>query len=160
MDYESNRAIAEIKMEEAKRKAQEDAAAYKLSGDVPDPNWAQPAESNELAGVGLDQARGFWINKGKWGGNKDENISIAGFDHDLETLPKDGPRDLPTVPEDESIKLTTSEIENRIAAREGPMAKQLNDAKNMTVDEYNKGVNIGPNSQPVYRRLFPMDEMV
>ena len=160
MEYESNRAIAEIKMEAAKLKAQEDASVYNLTGDIPDPNWAQPAETSHLAGVGLDQAQGFWINKGKRGGNRDQNVSNADFDHDLETLAKDGPTDLPTIPEDESVKLTTSDIENRIAARDEPLHEQLNAAKNMTVDEYNQGVNIGPNSQLVYRRLFPMDETV
>ena len=113
MDYESDRAIAEIKMEEAKRKAEEDASVYNLTGNVPDPNWAQPAETGNFAGVALDQAQGFWINKGKRGGNKDENISNAEFDHDLPTLLKNGPTDLPAVPA-ETAKISTTEIENRI----------------------------------------------
>jgi hypothetical protein len=158
MEYESSRAIAEMKMAEFKRMALEASTAYNLTGDVPDPNWAQPAETSHLGGVGLDQAHGFWINGGKMGSEKDDNISYPEFSHDLETLAKDGPTVLPTIPKDESVTLTTSEIKNRIAAREDPMAEQLNDAKNMSVDDYNKPLNIGPNGEPVYRQLFPTDE--
>ena len=147
-----------MKMEEAKNKAIEESKAYKLTGNIPDPNWAQPAETGNFAGVGLDQAQGFWINGGKTGSKKDVNISIADFDHDLETLPKEGVKDLPKVITDESPKLTTSDIEKRITERDVPMVQQLNNAKNMTVEQFNVGVNIGPNGEPVYRRQFPQDE--
>jgi len=29
----------------------------------------------------------------------------------------------------------------------------------ISVEEFNKGVNIGPNNEPVYRQVFPEDNM-
>ena len=118
MEYEGERAIAEMKMEEAKRKAMQDALEYKLVGEFLDPDWAQPAQTNELHGVGLDQAQGFWINGGKQGGNKDEPLpKPETFDNDLPSLLKDGPTTLPDAGWAEA-KLTPAEIEERMKVRE------------------------------------------
>lgn len=111
-------------MEEARRMALADAAKYNLTGDIPDPNWAQPAETSHLAGVELDQARGFWINGGKMGGKKDDQVASSAFSHDLETLAKDGPTELPNSEWAES-KLTPSEIEQRMKGREKAVPEGL-----------------------------------
>ena len=118
MEYESDRALIELKMEEAKMKAVQDALEYNLAGEAPDPNWAQPAQTDELHGVGVDEAQGMWINGGKQGGKKDEPLpKPETFDHDLPSLLKDGPTDLPKGEWAES-KLTPAEIEDRMKIRE------------------------------------------
>jgi hypothetical protein len=118
MEYDGERAIADVKLEEAKTKAFDDFEKYfSLKGEVPDPNWAQPADTNELAGVGVDQGQGFWINGGKQGGKKDENIEYPKFTHDLESLVADGPTDLPKGEWAEE-KLTPAEVEDRMKERE------------------------------------------
>ena len=162
MEYESDRALNDPQLEEAKRKAFSDFETYlKLKGEVQDPMWVKPADHSHLPGAEVDAAQGFWINGGKTGSKKDEPLSKPEtFDHDLPTLPKEGVKDLPKIITDESAKLTTSDIEKRITEREEPMIQQLNNAKNMTVDQFNVGVNIGPNGQPVYRRQFPQDEAI
>ena len=118
MEYESDRALIELKMEEAKNKAVQDAVKYKLVGEVHDPNWAQPAQTNELPSVGIEEAQGFWINGGKQGGKKDEPLPKPEmFDHDLPSLAKDGPTTLPKGEWAES-KLTAAEIEDRMKVYE------------------------------------------
>jgi hypothetical protein len=119
MEYESDRALNDPQLEEAKRKAFCDFETYfDLKGEVQDPNWAQPAPHPQLPGVPVDQAQGFWINGGKTGGKKDEQIEAPRvFDHDLPNLAKDGPTELPQG-EWAETKLTPAEIEERMKVRE------------------------------------------
>jgi len=119
MEYESDRALNDPQLEEAKRKAFCDFETYfDLKGEVQDPNWAQPAPHPQLPGVPVDQAQGFWINGGKTGGKKDEQIETPRvFDHDLPNLAKDGPTELPKG-EWAETKLTPAEIEERMKVRE------------------------------------------
>lgn len=125
MEYEGERAIAELKMEDAKKKAIQDALEYKLVGEVSDPLWAQPAQTDELHGVGLDEAQGMWINGGKQGGKKDEPLGETHeFHHDLPSLLKDGPTDLPKGDWAET-KLTTAEIEARMKAFTGQTGEDI-----------------------------------
>jgi hypothetical protein len=119
MEYESDRALNDPQLEEAKRKAFCDFETYfDLKGEVQDPNWAQPAPHPQLPGVLVDEAQGFWINGGKTGGKKDEQIEAPRvFDHDLPNLAKDGPTELPQG-EWAETKLTPVEIEERMKVRE------------------------------------------
>lgn len=119
MENESDRAIADIKLEEAKTKAFTDFEKYfDLKGEVQDPNWAQPTFQSRIPTVPVDEAQGFWINGGKTGSKKDEPLpKPETFDHDLPSLLKDGPTDLPKGDWAES-KLTSAEIEERIQGRE------------------------------------------
>jgi len=169
MEYESDRALNDPQLEEAKRKALSDFDTYfNLKGEVHDPNWAQPTYQSRVPTVPVDEAQGFWINGGKMGGKKDEQIGPIQrtFDHDLPTLLKNGPTDLPKGEWAEE-KLTPAEIEGRIKAHDFtfpellPTLAYYSPAGNleMSVDEFNKGVNIGPNNEPVYRQVFPEDKM-
>lgn len=156
MENESDRAIADIKLEEAKRAA----IAYfdkdfDLKFETPDPNWAQPAPTNQLPSVGIDQAQGFWINGGKQGGKKDDPITKPEtFDHDLPSLAKDGPKDLPPVQKDEPAKLTPEDIEKRIKARQEVSDDDLATLLNVTVEQFRKGVSIGLYSPEVIKKTF------
>jgi len=154
MEYESDRILNESKLEEAKRKALSDFDTYfNLKGEVHDPEFAQPTYQSKMSTVAVDEAQGFWINGGKTGTKKDEPLpKPETFDHDLPSLLKDGPTTLPKGDWAET-KLTPSEIEERMKAHDFPVAE-------ISVDEFNKGVNIGPNSEPVYRRVFPKDKPV
>jgi hypothetical protein len=151
MEYDGERAIAEVQMNEARTKAMEDALNYKLTGEVPDPNWAQPADTNELHGVGVDEAQGMWINGGKQGGKKDENIEYPKFTHDLETLVADGPTDLPKGEWAEE-KLTPAEVEERMKERDVVMQdaepaeltiEEVADKLSMTLKELQSGIKLG-----------------
>lgn len=119
MEYESDRALNDPQLEEAKRKAFCDFETYfDLKGEVQDPNWAQPTYQSRVATVPVDEAQGFWINGGKTGGKKDEQIEAPRvFDHDLPNLAKDGPTELPQG-EWAETKLTPAEIEERMKVRE------------------------------------------
>jgi hypothetical protein len=119
MEYESDRALNYSKLEEAKRKACSDFETYfNLKGEVHDPNWAQPTYQSRVSTVPVDEAQGFWINGGKMGGKKDEPLpKPETFDHDLPSLLKDGPTDLPKGDWAET-KLTPAEIEERMKVRE------------------------------------------
>lgn len=119
MEYESDRALNDSKLEEAKRKALSDFETYfNLKGEVHDPNWAQPTYQSRVPIVPVDEAQGFWINGGKTGSKKDEPLpKPETFDHDLPSLLKDGPTDLPKGDWAES-KLTPAEIEDRMKIRE------------------------------------------
>jgi hypothetical protein len=153
MEYESDRALLQTKLDEAKRKALSDFDSYfNLKGEVPDPNWAQPTYQSRVPTVPVDEAQGFWINGGKMGSKKDDPLpKPETFDHDLPNLAKDGPTDLPKG-EWAETKLTPAEIEERLKAHDFPVT-------GISVEEFNKGVNIGPNNEPVYRRVFPEDNM-
>ena len=97
MDYESDRAVIEMEIEEAKSLALEEHENRKFACDAPDPLWAQPADTTKLQGTDIDDAQGFWINDGKqWCGTCDKPCGIGVFDHDLPNLPKK-PVELPTV---------------------------------------------------------------
>ena len=111
MEYESDRALNDPKLEEAKRKACSDFDTYfELKGEVHDPNWAQPTYQSRVPAVPVDEAQGFWINGGKMGSKKDEQIEAPrDFDHNLPNLAKDGPTTLPKGEWAES-KLTPAEI--------------------------------------------------
>ena len=118
MEYESDRALNDPQLEEAKRKACSDFETYfNLKGEVHDPNFAQPMYQSRIPTVPVDEAQGFWINGGKTGSKKDDQIASETFDHDLPTLLKDGPTDLPKGDWAES-KLTPAEIEDRMKIRE------------------------------------------
>jgi hypothetical protein len=72
MEYESDRALNDPQLEEAKRKAFSDFETYfDLKGEVHDPNFAQPTYQSRIPTVPVDEAQGFWINGGKTGGKKD-----------------------------------------------------------------------------------------
>jgi len=116
MEYESDRAMIESKMEDAKIDALGDFEKYfDLKGEVQDPNWAQPAPLHELTGVGVDQAQGLWINDGKKGGLKDEvSGTTIDFSHDLPGLPAKA-EDIEFVkPDPESLKPLTPEKMNEL----------------------------------------------
>jgi hypothetical protein len=119
MEYESDRALNDPQLEEAKRKACSDFETYfDLKGEVHDPNFAQPTYQSRIPTVPVDEAQGFWINGGKTGSKKDEQIETPRvFDHDLPNLAKDGPTELPQC-EWAETKLTPAEIEERMKVRE------------------------------------------
>jgi hypothetical protein len=144
MENESDRAIADIKLEEAKRAA----IAYfdkdfDLKFEPPDPNWAQPAPTNQLPSVGIDQAQGFWINDGKQGGKKDEPSASETFDHDLPTLPKEGVKELPAIPNTPAGKLTANDTDKLIKARNGPTDEDIANMLNATVLDMYKRIEGG-----------------
>jgi hypothetical protein len=132
MEYESERAIAEIEMEDARTKAMDEVAEETFKAD---PLWAQPADTNELHGVQIDQVpEGQWISGGKTGnGAKDEPIASETFDHDLETLVKNGPTELPPVPNTPAGKLTAADTEKLIKSHTGPTDEDLAKMLNCTV---------------------------
>jgi hypothetical protein len=132
MEYESERAIAEIEMENARTKAMDEVAGETFKAD---PLWAQPADTNELHGVQIDQVpEGQWISGGKTGtGAKDEPIASSTFDHDLPTLAKNGPKELPAIPNTPVGKLTANDTDKLIKARTGPTDEDLADMLNATV---------------------------
>jgi len=132
MEYESERAIAEIEMENARTKAMDEVAGETFKAD---PLWAQPADTNELHGVQIDQVpEGQWISGGKTGtGAKDEPIASSTFDHDLPTLAKNGPKELPAIPNTPAGKLTANDTDKLIKARNGPTDEDLADMLNATV---------------------------
>ena len=119
MEYESDRALNDPQLEEAKRKACSDFDTYfNLKGEVHDPNFAQPTYQSRIPTVPVDEAQGFWINGGKMGSKKDEQIETPRvFDHDIPNLAKDGPTELPQG-EWAETKLTPVEIEERMKVRE------------------------------------------
>lgn len=136
MEYEGERAIAEIQMEEAKTKAFDDFEKYfELKGEERDPNWARPANTNELHGIPIDQVpEGQWISGGKTGnGPKDQPLASETFDHDLPTLAKNGPKELPAIPNTPAGKLTANDTDKLIKARNGPTDEDLADMLNATV---------------------------
>jgi len=119
MEYESDRALNDSKLEEAKRKALSDFDTYLgLKGDEPDTSGVEKTYQSRIDGVPVDEAQGFWINGGKTGSKKDEPLpKPETFDHDLPSLLKDGPTTLPKGEWAES-KLTLAEIEDRMKVRE------------------------------------------
>jgi hypothetical protein len=133
MEYESDRALNDSKLEEAKRKALSDFDTYLgLKGDEPDTSGVEKTYQSRIDGVPVDEAQGFWINGGKTGSKKDEQIEAARvFDHDLPNLAKDGPTDLPKGEWAES-KLTPAEIEERMRAYD-PTDEDLANLLNTTV---------------------------
>jgi hypothetical protein len=156
MEYESNRTIAEIKIEDARSKAMKDASAYNLTGDIPDPNWAQPVALNELAGASLDQTQNEWMSKVT-------NAINHTFKHDLETLAANGPTDLPETPVS-LPKMTVDEIEKRmdeymeVAVPSGnfttastQMAKDLN----ISLEKFSETVKVGLFSPSVLAKAIP-----
>jgi hypothetical protein len=135
MEYESERALAEVEMEDAKLNAMDEVAEHTFKADPLDPNWAQPAETNELHGVQINQIpQGQWISGGKTGtGAKDEPMANSTFDHDLETLVKNGPTELPVIPNTPVGKLTAADTDKMIKARTGPTDDDLANMLNCTV---------------------------
>jgi len=130
MEYEGERAIAEVEMEDAKSKAMNEAEQQTFKVD---PIWLQPAETTELRGVGIDQAQGFWINGGKQGGPKDEPMAASTFDHDLPNLVKNGPKELPEVPNTPAGRLTAADTDRLMKARSDPTDEDLANLLNCTV---------------------------
>jgi hypothetical protein len=142
MEYESERAIAEIEMENARTKAMDEVAGETFKAD---PLWAQPADTNELHGVQIDEVpEGQWISGGKTGtGAKDEPIASSTFDHDLPTLAKNGPKELPAIPNTPVGKLTANDTDKLIKARNGPTDEDLADMLNATVLDMYKRMECG-----------------
>jgi hypothetical protein len=104
MDYETRRSLVEAKIAEAKREATSHISAAVLqiltNDQTPDQSWlVDPVPHSSLHGVGIDEAQGFWINEGKMGSKKDEQIDApTSFNHDLPSLAKNGPTELPPLP--------------------------------------------------------------
>lgn len=134
MEYESDRALNDPQLEEAKRKACSDFETYfDLKGEVHDPNFAQPTYQSRIPTVPVDEAQGFWINGGKMGSKKDEPSASETFDHDLPTLPKEGVKKLPAVPNTPVGKLTAADTDKLIKARTDPTDEDLAKMLNSTV---------------------------
>ena len=142
MEYESERAVADIHMDDAKSKAMNEDAEQTFKAD---PLWVEPAEANELHGVGIDQVpQGHWISGGKTGtGAKDEPIASETFDHDLPTLAKNGPTELPPVPNTPIGKLTADDTDKLIKAHTGPTDEDLANMLNVTLLNMYKGMEAG-----------------
>jgi len=142
MEYESERAVADIQMDDAKSKAMDEVAEHTFKAD---PLWLQPADTNELHGVQIDQVpEGQWISGGKTGtGAKDEPMASSTFDHDLPSLAKDGPKELPAVPNTPAGKLTASDTDKLIKAHTGPTDEDLAKMLNVTVLGMYKGMEAG-----------------
>jgi len=154
MEYESDRTLIETKLEEVKRLALLEAAeSTTFVASEPDPKWVKPAPQPTLPAVGIEEAQGFWINGGKIGSNKDEQIEAPrNFDHDLPSLLKDGPTDLPNGEWAES-KLTPAEIEERMKAY-GPTDEDLANLLNTTVLEMSKKMESGLYSKENLIKLY------
>lgn len=142
MEYESERAIAEVQMEDAKSNAMDEVAEHTFKAD---PLWIQPADTNELHGIQIDEIpEGQWISGGKTGtGAKDEPMASSTFDHDLETLVKNGPTELPPVPNTPAGKLTSNDTDKLIKARTGPTDEDLAKMLNVSVLNMYKGMEVG-----------------
>ena len=132
MEYESERAVADIQMEDARSKAMDEVSEQTFKAD---PLWIQPADTNELHGIQIDEIPdGQWISGGKTGtGAKDEPMASSTFDHDLPTLVKNGPKELPPVPNTPAGKLTGADTDKLIKARVGPTDEDLAKMVNTTV---------------------------
>ena len=134
MEYESDRALNDPQLEEAKRKACSDFDTYfDLKGEVSDPNGVQPTYQSRVHTVPVNEAQGFWINGGKTGSKKDDPSASEPFDHDLPTLPKEGVKELPAVPNTPSGKLTAADTDKLIKARTDPTDEDLAKMLNATV---------------------------
>ena len=144
MEYESDRALNDPQLEEAKRKAFSDFETYlKLKGEVQDPLWVKPADHSHLPGAEVDAAQGFWINGGKTGSKKDEPLSKPEtFDHDLPTLPKEGVKDLPPMPCDTG-KITAEDAIKMVNARFIPTDEDLANLLNTDVLRMYKQIESG-----------------
>jgi hypothetical protein len=132
MEYESERAVADIQMEDARSKAMDEVSEQTFKAD---PLWIQPADTNELHGIKIDEIPdGQWISGGKTGtGAKDEPMASSTFDHDLPTLVKNGPKELPPVPNTPAGKLNEADTDKLIKARMGPTDEDLAKMVNTTV---------------------------
>jgi hypothetical protein len=132
MEYESERAVADIQMEDARSKAMDEVSEQTFKAD---PLWIQPADTNELHGIQIDEIPdGQWISGGKTGtGAKDEPMASSTFDHDLPTLVKNGPKELPPVPNTPAGKLNEADTDKLIKARVGPTDEDLAKMVNTTV---------------------------
>jgi len=132
MEYESERALAEIEMEDAKSKAMDEDAEHTFKAD---PLWIEPADTTGLHGIQIDQVpEGQWISGGKTGtGAKDEPMASSTYDHDLPALVKNGPKELPVVPSTPVGKLTAADTDKLIKARIGPTDEDLARMLNTTI---------------------------
>jgi len=135
MEYDAERALAEIEMEDARLNAMDEVAEHTFKADPLDPNWAQPAEITGIHAVRIDEVpEGHWISGGKTGtGAKDEPMANSTFDHDLPSLAKNGPKDLPPVSNTPVGKLTAADTDKMIKARTGPTDEDLANMLNSTV---------------------------
>jgi len=132
MEYESERALAEIDIEDAKSKAMDEVEEHTFKAD---PLWIEPADTTGLHGIQIDEVpEGQWISGGKTGtGPKDEPMASSTYDHDLPALVKNGPKELPAVPSTPVGKLTAADTDKMIKARTGPTDEDLADMLNSTV---------------------------
>ena len=145
MEYESERAVADIQMEDARLNAMDEVTEHTFKPDPLDPNWAQPADTDEIHGLRIDEVpEGQWISGGKTGnGAKDEPMANETFDHDLPSLAKNGPKELPPVPNTPVGKLTEADTDKLIKARVGPTDEDLAKMLNTTVLGMYKGMEAG-----------------
>ena len=143
MEYESDRALIETKIEEVKRLALLEAGDSTFIFSEQDPKWVKPAQQPTLPAVGIEEAQGFWINGGKTGTKKDEPSASETFDHDLPTLPKKGIKELPAIPNTPAGKLTAADTDKLIKARDGPTDEDLAKMLNATVLDMYKGMEAG-----------------
>jgi hypothetical protein len=132
MEYESERAIVEIEIDNAKSKAMDEVAEHTFKAD---PMWIDPADTTGLHGIQIDEVpEGHWISGGKTGtGPKDEPMASSTFDHDLPNLVKNGPKDLPPVTNTPVGKLTAADTDKLIKAHTGPTDEDLAKMLNSTV---------------------------
>jgi hypothetical protein len=140
MEYESDRTLIEPKLDEVKRLALLEAGESTFVVSEQDPKWVKPAPQSTLPAVGIDEAQGFWINGGKTGSKKDEAIASETFDHDLESLVKKGPKELPAVPNTPVGKLTANDTDKLIKARTGPTDEDLAKMLNVSLLDFYKGL--------------------
>jgi hypothetical protein len=142
MEYESERALAEIDMEDARTKAMYEDAEHTFKAD---PLWIEPADTNGLHGIQIDQVpEGQWISGGKTGtGAKDEPMASSTYDHDLPALVKNGPKELPAVPTTPVGKLTAADTDKLIKARTDATDEDLARMLNTTVLGMYKGMEVG-----------------
>jgi hypothetical protein len=145
MEYDGERAVAEVEMEDARLNAMDEVAEHTFKADPLDPNWAQPADMNEIHGVRIDEVpEGQWISGGKTGtGAKDEPMASSTFDHDLPSLAKNGPKELLPVPNTPVGKLTGADTDKLIKARTGPTDEDLANMLNVSVLGMYKGMESG-----------------
>jgi hypothetical protein len=153
MEYESERAVADIQMEDAKSKAMDEDAEQTFKAD---PHWIQPADANGLHSIRIDEVpEGHWISGGKTGtGAKDEPMASETFDHDLPSLAKNGPKELPPVPNTPAGKLTSNDTDKLIKARTGPTDEDLAKMVNTTVFGLYKSFEAGIYSREQLTNAF------
>lgn len=144
MEYESDRALVETKIDEVKRVALLEASQSTFVVPEQDPKWARPAPQSTLPSVGVEEAQGFWINGGKTGGKKDEpHANSEPWQCDL-TNPEEGEfKGFQDGIKWGSIhgKMTAADTDKLIKARNGPTDEDLANMLNVSLLDFYKGMN-------------------